>query len=84
MPGDFKDVESAVDAEVDAEIASAIDWRVRGAVQAIKNQLSCGGCWAFSATSAIESAYKISKGLLSTLSEQQLIDCSRDFGTTGC
>jgi C1A family cysteine protease len=61
-----------------------IDWRTKGAVNKIKDQAQCGSCWAFSATSALESAWQIEKGQLFDLSEQQLVDCSRSQGNQGC
>ena len=50
----------------------------------MRNQGSCGGCYAFSAASSIEAAYKIKHGSLPRLSEQQLIDCTSRYGNTGC
>jgi cathepsin L len=60
------------------------DWRQHDAVLPVKNQLSCGSCWAFSAIGAVESAWKIAEHQLTSFSEQQLVDCSSDFGNHGC
>ena len=47
-----------------------IDWRTMGAVNPIKDQGSCGSCWAFSAVSAVESAWYVAHNYLWSLSEQ--------------
>jgi len=54
------------------------DWRDHGAVSAVKNQGSCGSCWAFSATGNMEGVYQIANKEMKLFSEQQLVDCEHD------
>lgn len=61
-----------------------IDWRAAGGVTPVKNQGGCGSCWAFSATGAQESALLVFRKEQVSLSEQQLVDCSRSYGNQGC
>ncbi|KAK2660635.1 hypothetical protein Ddye_007168 [Dipteronia dyeriana] len=54
------------------------NWTARGAVTAVKDQGHCDGCWAFSSIAVLEGAHFLANRKLVNLSEQQLIDCSKD------
>ena len=62
----------------------SVDWRQQGAVNPIVDQGNCGSCWAFSATAAVEGAWKIAGNKLVALAQQELVDCGGATGNYGC
>jgi C1A family cysteine protease len=86
MTGRFPDAsnEARETVEVLGDVPNDVDWRSKGIVNPVKNQGQCGSCWAFSATGAVEGFHAQKTGKLLSLSEQQIVDCCHDQGSSGC
>ncbi|XP_075885396.1 cathepsin K [Nelusetta ayraudi] len=60
----------------------SLDYRKKGWVTSVKNQGSCGSCWAFSSAGALEGQLAKSTKKLVDLSPQNLVDCVKE--NDGC
>ena len=59
-------------------LPSYFDWRDTGGCTSIKNQGSCGSCWAFATVAPLECNILIHDGIEVDLSEQWLVSCNSD------
>ena len=70
---------------IDSPIPDSIDYRAFNYVTNVKNQGQCGSCWAFSAVGAIEGFHAKNTSNLTSLSEQNLVDCvNMSYNCAGC
>lgn len=70
--------------EPTGDLPARFDWRELGGCTPIKNQASCGSCWAFGTVGPLECNIKIKDQQTVDLSEQWLVSCNRDgWGCNG-
>jgi cathepsin F len=78
---DAEKVPLLTEADFGADVKFGTNWKGR-AVTGVKNQGSCGSCWTFSATGAMEGCWAIKGHGLVPLSESNILDCMP--GNAGC
>ena len=79
----LKPTATKIPARLNNRAVEEIDWREKGAVTPVKDQASCGSCWAFSSTGSLEGGNFVANGKLISLSEQQLVDCDPQSSDCG-
>ena len=63
-------------------LATKLDWSTTGNCLAVKDQGSCGSCWAFAAIGVVECMISIKASVMApgtkpvALSVQELVDCT--------
>ncbi len=68
----------------DRDFPAVFDWREMNGVSSVKNQASCGSCWAFASIAVLESQVLIQTGQEMDFAEQQLVDCTPlSYGCSG-
>jgi len=76
-PADWQRLAVFDPCEPRGDLPSAFDWRALGGCTPIRNQGSCGSCWAFATVGALECNILIKDGRSVDLSEQWLVSCNR-------
>ncbi|HSV85381.1 MAG TPA: C1 family peptidase [Levilinea sp.] len=84
LPGPDPTLQALQQPAATAALPSTFDWRAQGKVPAVRDQGSCGSCWAFGTTGVMESALMIQGLPTADLSEQYLISCNiSNWGCSG-
>ena len=65
-----------------ATLPSSFNWKDQGKMTAVRNQCSCGSCWAFATVAVYEAMIKIKHNVDVDLSEQEVNSC--DNSSYGC
>lgn len=69
--------------QLNKQMPQRVDWRESGAITAVKDQGSCGSCWAFTAVEMIESYAFLNGGSLMELSPQHMTSCVQNPDNCG-
>ena len=88
MPERARDVDANIDVRAgSSDVTGDVDWLAAGYVTDIKNQASCGSCWAFGTVAGIEACNVFAGYELTSYSEQQLVSCvpnTTEYACAGC
>lgn len=82
--GNEKNFDKATTRRVLDELPDYVNWVEEGAVVGVKDQGSCGSCWAFSAVGAVETVKYLQDNELVSLSEQEMMDCDEHLINNSC
>lgn len=58
----------------------SFDWREKMVLSPIKNQGSCGSCWAFSLTATLSDSMAVKNKGFYNMSQQFLVSCNKKYG----
>lgn len=84
VPPDWQESRKGAEIVPSLALPSYFNWCDQGGCTPIKNQGSCGSCWAFATVGPLESNIKIKDGVTVDLSEQWLVSCNREgWGCSG-
>jgi len=79
VPDKWRDMAPFDNRAVTRALPSSLDWRVTAnGLPPIRNQYSCGSCWAFATVGTFECNIKIKDQTVVDLSEQWLLNCNRN------
>jgi C1A family cysteine protease len=78
LPGPDESLQALQTAPMVAALPSSFDWRSQGKVPAVRDQGSCGSCWAFGTAGVMETALRVQKNISVDISEQYLISCNNN------
>ncbi|MGQ9603472.1 MAG: C1 family peptidase [bacterium] len=84
VPANWRESMKAPEITPSLSLPSYFNWCDQGGCTPIKNQGSCGSCWAFATVGPLESNIKIKDGITVDLSEQWLVSCNQEgWGCNG-
>jgi C1A family cysteine protease len=78
LPGPDESLQALQTAPMVAALPSSFDWRSQGKVPAVRDQGSCGSCWAFGTAGVMETALRVQNNISVDISEQYLISCNNN------